>query len=595
MTKEILGEIEKYLSRKNVYFSNFSIELQAFLELNFPQAPTIRARWYMLKNNMSDLPLCSFPKCKNKVKWNERNKCFDEGCCTDHNKRITSFKNFGTEHPNQSKKQKLKVKKSMQEKYGVDYITQTNKHKDSVKETVREKYGVDNILQVQEIREKIKQTNLERYGYEECIASPEIREKSKQTNLKKFGVEESLASPTVREKVNKTNLERYGSIFPMRNEELLERRRRTIIEKYDAYSPFADEEIVNKVRYTQWKKYYNEKLLRNKFVKPLFSLDEYKGTKNFHDYEWECKKCCTTFKDTINNGHIPRCPTCFPKDIKVSKAETNLFEAINVENKMQTNRDLIENFEIDIYLSDYNIGVEYNGMYWHSEQRGIEKYYHLDKTILCENESIFLIHIFESEWINRPIQVISMIERHLDTFDEIVLLNDLDVREITEIESNKFLIENTLNLSESLFEKRKGVFRNNELLAMMTTEQMQDKIIITKFEEKMGVGFDGNVFKKLMDSFDFDKSLTIYYYPDRRYNKMDDETLLECGFSFEGGTEPNLWYSKNLNQISSYSVKKKNIFEYVDEYDDKLTIYENMIANGYLSIWDCGKLVFKKT
>ncbi len=237
MMDKIQGEIEKYLSKKNIYFHNFSDELQTHLKSLYPDLPTIKSQWYMLKNGVSEIPKCELPNCNNSAKWNERNNQFDAGCCSDHNKRITSLKNFGTEHPNQSKKQQRKVKKSIREKYGVDYITQTALHKDSVRESVVEKYGVESVLQSPEVREKIKQTNLERYGVENPTENPEIRAKVQQTNLKRYGVKESLSSPEIRAKGNKTNLEKYGSIYPMRNEELLEKRRQYIIETYDAYSP----------------------------------------------------------------------------------------------------------------------------------------------------------------------------------------------------------------------------------------------------------------------------------------------------------------------------------------------------------------------
>jgi len=594
MTNIIKREIEKFLSKKTIYYSKFSIELIKYLKKRYPTLPTLKSQWYMLKNNLTIVPICKFPGCKNDAKWNEVKQRFHHGCSMDHNKRITSLKNFGTYHPNQSKKQLHKVKASMKEKYGVEFITQTSKHKNSVRKSVREKYGVDNILQSPEIREKIKKTNLERYGVEECIASPEIREKARQTNLKRYGVEETLSSPEIREKGNKTNMARYGSIFPMRNEELLERRRQTIIEKYDSYSVFSDETVVNKYRKTAWTKYYNNKLIHNKFVKPLFELDEYNGTKNYQKYQWQCKKCATVFKDNVSNGHTPQCPQCFPKDLRISNAETELFEMITVDNKLQTNRNLIENYEIDIYLPDYKIGIEYNGMYWHSEQKGIDKYYHLNKTLLSENNGFFLIHIFESEWINRPLQTISLIERHIGIFDEIIDVNDIDIRILREDETNFFLSTTTLFFTESIFEKRIGAFYDNKLVAIMTLESFKEKSIINKFYEKMGIGFDGNIFELLLNSFDIESNKPIHYYPDRRYTKTDDKMLLESGFTFEGGTEPNLIYSKNMSHILSHTVTKNNILNFVNEYDENLNIYENMIFNGYLSIWDCGKLVFKK-
>lgn len=246
MHENIQNEINHYLSKKTIYYNKFSDMLIAYLEMTYPSFPTLKSRWFALKNEILEPPICALPRCSKNAQWSESKRRFDEGCCMDHKKRITSLRNFGTEHPNQSKKQQAKVKKSMREKYGVDYVTQSKRHKTSVRNGVRKKYGVDNVLQLPEVRDQIKKTNLERYGFEECMSSPSIREKAKQTNLKRYGAEESLSSPLIRERINKTNLERYGSIFPMRNAELLAKRQQHIIEKYDAYSPIVRKESKKK-------------------------------------------------------------------------------------------------------------------------------------------------------------------------------------------------------------------------------------------------------------------------------------------------------------------------------------------------------------
>lgn len=592
ISESLKKEIEKYLIRKNVYFDNFSDDLKLYLAEKYPYLSTVRARWYMVVNNLTTIPSCSYQKCKNPVKWNESKKKFDSGCCLDHNKKITYLKNFGVDHPNKSKKQQKKVKKSMREKYGVDYITQTQTHKMRVKESTSAKYGVDNVLKVPEIREKIKHTNLERYGFEDPICSPEIREKIKNTNLERFGFESCLSSPEIREKISKTNLERFGSIFPMRNEELLAKRKSTIEEKYDVNGIISVKEISEKVRKKHFKRFYEGKLSNNKFVMPLFTLDEYKGVKCYKPYEWRCKICECEFVDNVDNGHMPRCPNCFPKDIRVSNAETELFESINVENKLQTNRNIITGFEIDIYLPEFKVGIEYNGMYWHSEQKGIDKFYHLDKTILAENEGIFLIHIFEVEWLFRRKQVLALIEKCIGLCSRTIHTDDLIITNISDTIMNSFIDENSIHFSISYNEKKVGAFYNEELVAVMALKHFKDKDIVTKFCEKNDIYFNGDIFGKMLNVFNVLN--TVFYYPDRRFHRVNDEKILKSGFSFEGGTEPELLYNKKMNFIHSQNIHRKNIQNFVLHYDNSLSIYENMILNGYFSIWNCGKLVYKK-
>ena len=55
---------------------------------------------------------------------------------------------------------------------------------------------------------------------------------------------------------------------------------------------------------------------------------------------------------------------------------------------------------MDIYIPSKNIAIEYYGIYWHSELY-VDKDYHLNKTELCNDKGVKLIHIFEDEWVNK--------------------------------------------------------------------------------------------------------------------------------------------------------------------------------------------------
>lgn len=250
----------------------------------------------MLKNNMTevDIPTCGLDYCNEKVKWNIRTNIFDSGCCMNHNKRLTSIKNFGTEHPNQNKNQIDKVKKSVQDKYGVDSIAQLDSTKQKIKETTKVRYNVDSIAQLDSTKKKIKDTMVARHGVEYAQQSETIRSRTKETNLLRFGVEEALSDPTIRAKGNETNLERYGSIFPMRNEELLKRRQDTIIEKYDAYSPIA-------IKIDENKNYHLNKSLEaennNKTYYHFFDTELEHKTKQI---EWIKTQCITQVINEIN-------------------------------------------------------------------------------------------------------------------------------------------------------------------------------------------------------------------------------------------------------------------------------------------------------
>lgn len=63
-------------------------------------------------------------------------------------------------------------------------------------------------------------------------------------------------------------------------------------------------------------------------------------------------------------------------------------------------RGLQGQHEIDIYLPNFNIGIEFDGLYWHSDKFKPASY-HLDKTKMADRAGIRLFHVFENEWHNR--------------------------------------------------------------------------------------------------------------------------------------------------------------------------------------------------
>lgn len=62
----------------------------------------------------------------------------------------------------------------------------------------------------------------------------------------------------------------------------------------------------------------------------------------------------------------------------------------------------MSNFEIDIFIPEKNIGIEYNSIYYHktlpNEDSSKDKKYHLNKFKSCKENGIRLISIFEQDY-----------------------------------------------------------------------------------------------------------------------------------------------------------------------------------------------------
>ena len=102
-------------------------------------------------------------------------------------------------------------------------------------------------------------------------------------------------------------------------------------------------------------------------------------------------------------------------------------------------RQVIKPYEIDIFIPELNLGIEYNGDYWHSEKVLSKKHnnyktYHEDKTKLAESRGIKLIHIWESEWNNTKEAVKEKIKNLLWSYD-VDLINSENKKVIAEYRS----------------------------------------------------------------------------------------------------------------------------------------------------------------
>lgn len=110
--------------------------------------------------------------------------------------------------------------------------------------------------------------------------------------------------------------------------------------------------------------------------------------------------------------HGKGCPRCAHN---LSRAEDEIcaFLKENNVNFIQRCRDVISPYEIDIYLPDYKIGIEYNGLYWHSSLFK-DKAYHLTKTEYAAQNGVYLLQIFEDEYVNKKQLVLNKIKHILN-------------------------------------------------------------------------------------------------------------------------------------------------------------------------------------
>lgn len=96
---------------------------------------------------------------------------------------------------------------------------------------------------------------------------------------------------------------------------------------------------------------------------------------------------------------VPMCSNCRVQSFASGK-EIEIVEFIKTicsDTYIRNSRSIIPPFELDIYYPEKQIAIEFNGDYWHDENHK-PRDYHYNKYLLCKQNSIILVSIFESFW-----------------------------------------------------------------------------------------------------------------------------------------------------------------------------------------------------
>ena len=119
--------------------------------------------------------------------------------------------------------------------------------------SMKEKYGYENCAKVPEIIEKKKQTNLKKYGQEWAISSKEVRQNIMESIYKKYKTDNPMKNIEVQNKAKQTNQNKYGGSSPMCDDNVKLKSINTCLEKYSVKNAFQCKEIQEKARKTLYK------------------------------------------------------------------------------------------------------------------------------------------------------------------------------------------------------------------------------------------------------------------------------------------------------------------------------------------------------
>lgn len=303
--------------------------------------------------------------------------------------------------------------------------------------------------------------------------SQKVREKRKQTCLERFGTENAYQSEQIKEKIKQKNLERRGVEYPSQSKECIQKRKENNIIKYGVDSPSKLDSVKEKGIQSCLERFGRRSNMHMHITNYDNYNDEYIMNNFVHNGIFDCLAFEQYFNLTRKESYltIKRLGVTYNKRV-FSLIQHSLFESIDVQNKLENDRTIINPLELDIVLPDYKLAIEYNGIYWHSSDKK-DKMYHFNKSNMCREHGYTLFHTFESENID-------IWKAYIDRFIKNCVIIDAshcEKHEITNKDANSFYKLNHIEGFPNGFNISKNIALINDGKIIQCISLSNNKII----------------------------------------------------------------------------------------------------------------------
>jgi hypothetical protein len=558
-----IADIKKmYLAGKRISAMNFLKNKKYLNDLNklfSLDSDNTHLLFYMYVYDITGIPSCDFCK-KRKLKFESMNHGFKKHCGDS-----------SCAKKSRAKSQSIAWKSKDKDKI----VKKTQK-------TNLEKYGKpSNLSKGTDSRVHAINKMIEKYGVNHPSKSSKIQETKKKNNLKKWGTEHTLQSDVVRNKIEKTNIKKWGV--------------KTI---------GSSKELTEKGRATQIKNRFNDLNKRaDKINIELFYIDD------VYRVNCKCKVCSNTYNNihrlTINRAIASGetfCTKCNPNILNYrSRGEMEIADFLTdygiefISNKKSMfNND----YEVDIIIPSKKLGIEFNGLYWHSELNKGQKY-HSNKKIHCSNYGYDIINIWEDDW-NDPIKksiIKSKLKVKLGIVKSKIGARSCKIKKINSKEAKIFLNNNHLygyvNSKVKL-----GLYYKDELVSVMTFGKPRSFVSgksskyeweMLRFATKKDLVVVGGISKFINFFNKHYLNVNLISYADCDWYGFTSKSYQNAGFNLIKKTDPGYWwvvngYRHNRFNYTRWKLKDIKKSETVDEY---------MNERGHYKVWNTGNLLFE--
>lgn len=280
---------------------------------------------------------------------------------------------------------------------------------------------------------------------------------------------------------------------------------------------------------------------------------------------WKCENE-HSWKDNVSHRTSQErgCVLCKGKKSIGEQEVSHLVSELVSSEVILNSRSVISPYELDMYIPDKGVAIEFNGVYWHSEQRGKDKSYHYNKWKMCKDAGVDLITIWEDGWRDNREVVETMLRSKLGVYD--VNARDLTVVDVkTFRESNEFFSVYDLYGSNIGNYTAGLVDDSGDVVAMLSWYCMDDIVHVNKYASSCAVedGF-GVLLEKVKVFARSHGCVKIVGMSENEFS-VDDVYEL-CGFERVGDVGARCWDIEDDVRVLDSDCDVKN------------------------RIWDCGRV-----
>lgn len=270
----------------------------------------------------------------------------------------------------------------------------------------------------------------------------------------------------------------------------------------------------------------------------ILSIDEESGRATA-----ECLVCGANFSFTHQVFYEPKklCPVCEPRLTFRSTGEEEVTAFIRQEYAgliIPNDRELLGGHELDVYLPELKLGIEYTGLFWHAEKQKPERLHLLWKMQFAGRLGVRVITIYEDEWKLKRAIVESRLRAILKTIQHRVHARVCRLVRPNVQTKNRFLVQNHLQGADTASDWI-AFEHHGKLVAIGTFKRTKSGTELSRFATSLNTVVPGAA-SRIINWFKRTHNEPLISYADLRWST--GELYRTLGFELVARIEPSYWY-----------------------------------------------------